>query len=357
MQHENGIIQATTMDQERLRQPEDAETSQNGGQDLNMEETSTSLKAMEPLDSNEDRLDPNTVASKSREPDMQASTSSQFQDPVASGSTESQDHLVTDLGVQIYDRDQFEAQVMTQVDQMMEEREKEAKLERDKKEMKEIAKKLAEVGAKMNKAEATLERLHREEGGGRRRSITLLDEVEKLRQQKEELEDKREEVISELKEMGEWDKVRKELGIRDMKRKAEKEGERESAKAVLKKEEKKESEKEKRIRLGEMTAFGKSLKSKRDEHADKEFKRYFKEQMKLNTITEEDQDGWKKAKKRKRRKSREMSDNEEEEDFAGTISGESSLRTRVRGFESFGDFRERKKRFESLAKCTETLSR
>jgi hypothetical protein len=31
-------------------------------------------------------------------------------------------------------------------------------------------------------------------------------------------------------------------------------------------------------------------------------------------------------------------------------SGESNLRTRVRGFESFGDFRGRKKRFESLAK-------
>jgi hypothetical protein len=36
-------------------------------------------------------------------------------------------------------------------------------------------------------------------------------------------------------------------------------------------------------------------------------------------------------------------------------SGESNLRTRVRGFESFGDFRWRKKRFESLAKDSSLL--
>jgi hypothetical protein len=36
-------------------------------------------------------------------------------------------------------------------------------------------------------------------------------------------------------------------------------------------------------------------------------------------------------------------------------SGESNLRTRVRGFESFGDFRGRKKRFESLAKDSSLL--
>ena len=92
--------------------------------------------------------------------------------------------------------------------------------------------------------------------------------------------------------------MREELGLQE-----EKTSQAETSKSVLEKdEEEAETEQEKAIRLGEMTAFGKSLKSKResDHNADKEFKRYFKDQMKMNTVSEQDRKGWKEKKRKKK---------------------------------------------------------
>lgn len=80
-----------------------------------------------------------------------------------------------------------------------------------------------------------------------------------------------------------------------------------TSESVLEKDqEETETEQEKAIRLGEMTAFGKSLKSKResDHNADKEFKRYLKDQMKMNTVSEEDRKGWEAKRNRKKKKSK-----------------------------------------------------
>ena len=77
-----------------------------------------------------------------------------------------------------------------------------------------------------------------------------------------------------------------------------------SESALEKDEEEEETEQEKAIRLGEMTAFGKSLKSRResDHKADKEFERYFKDQMKMNTVSEEDRKGWESKRRREKKK-------------------------------------------------------
>ena len=151
----------------------------------------------------------------------------------------------------------------------------------------------------MQLTEEKLQKLHENGGGGKRRGImSALDELERLRTRKEEMEDKREETVAELKGLGKWERVRKELGLQE-----EKTSQTENSKSVLEKdEEEAETEQEKAIRLGEMTAFGKSLKSKResDHNADKEFKRYFKDQMKMNTVSEKDRKGWKEKKRKKK---------------------------------------------------------
>ena len=152
----------------------------------------------------------------------------------------------------------------------------------------------------MRKSEEKLQKLHERDGGGQRRGImSVLDELDRLRVRKEEIEDRREETVAELKGLGEWERVREELGLEEGKETSEVE---ESSQSVLEKdEEETETEQEKAIRLGEMTAFGKSLKSKResDQNADKEFKRYFKDQMKMNTVSEDDRRVWKTRKKKK----------------------------------------------------------
>ena len=154
----------------------------------------------------------------------------------------------------------------------------------------------------MRKSEEKLQTLHENDGGGKRRGImSVLDELERLRSRKEEIEDKREETVAELKGLGEWEGVREEFGLEEKKTS---EGQVETSQSVLEKDqEETETEQEKAIRVGEMTAFGKSLKSRResDHNADKEFKRYFKDQMKMNTVSEEDRKGWE-AKRRSEKK-------------------------------------------------------
>ena len=204
--------------------------------------------------------------------------------------------------VQVYDRDAFEAKVMSDVDREMERRQREGAVERCRKELAAAAKKAAEVEEKVRKAEEKLEKLH--ESGGQRRSVmSALDELERLRARKEEAGDKREEAVDELRQLGEWERVRRELGMEEENGAAEEK----SSGAVLKEKEgaaAEETEQEKAIRVGEMTAFGKSLKSRRDNHAGNEFRRYFKDQMRANTVSENDRKGWarRKEKKKKSRK-------------------------------------------------------
>ena len=58
--------------------------------------------------------------------------------------------------------------------------------------------------------------MHENDGGGKRRGImSALDELERLRSRKEEMEDKREETVAELKGLGEWERVRDELGLEE----------------------------------------------------------------------------------------------------------------------------------------------
>lgn len=45
--------------------------------------------------------------------------------------------------------------------------------------------------------------------------MSALDELERLRSRKEEMEDKREETVAELKGLGEWERVRDELGLEE----------------------------------------------------------------------------------------------------------------------------------------------
>ena len=68
----------------------------------------------------------------------------------------------------------------------------------------------------MRKAEEKLQKLHENVGGGKRRGImSALDELERLRSRKEEIEDRREETVAELKGLGEWERVRDELGLEE----------------------------------------------------------------------------------------------------------------------------------------------
>ena len=70
----------------------------------------------------------------------------------------------------------------------------------------------------MRKAEEKLQKLHEKDGGGGRRGImSVLDELDRLRSRKEEIEDKREETVAELKGLGEWERVRGELGLEESK--------------------------------------------------------------------------------------------------------------------------------------------
>ncbi len=217
--------------------------------------------------------------------------------------SESQNLLADDLGVQVYDRDAFEAEVMTHVDQMMAQREREQKLQRNTRELKDVLKKVSEIVEKVERAEARLEAM--DNNGERRRIMSVLDELEKLKDKKEQMEEKREAVVQELKEMRAWDEVKKDFGIVEEDKEKSKKDE-VDVESMMKESQGEETEKEKKIRLGELTAFGKSLKSTKhgDDGANKEFTRYFKEQMAINTISDEDRSCWKgappKAKKRKK---------------------------------------------------------
>ena len=105
---------------------------------------------------------------------------------MSQGSTSDLNGLVD---VQVYDRDQFEADVMTKVDQLMTEQDAARRRERDVKELLAAVKRLKEIKFKWERGRRNLEALV-DTGVNRRKSLSLLNEQERLEEEGDELEQK-----------------------------------------------------------------------------------------------------------------------------------------------------------------------
>ncbi len=197
-----------------------------------------------------------------------------------------------ELQVRVVDREQFEADVLHQVDQQVQEQGRQRDIAVRIKELKALTKSLTSVVRESERCGAALKQLLSApytslSSTGHRKSENLIREQRELKAQKVDGFEKQAELVKELQDLGH--NVDEDLSITLVKEETSK-----KKKEASKKEEKEqkgeaeaatetETETEKSIRLGEKTAFGSSLRVKRDGDQGQQFRDYVKYQKELNS--------------------------------------------------------------------------
>ena len=271
-----------------------------------------------------------------------ASASAAMPPPGAAGEPDpaaADDAALRHLSVEAVDRDQFEAGVMRRVDEELGRREKERAVAIRLKELKSVALSLGAALEAAKKCERALDAVFASSSSSssygslsRRKSENLLREQESANAKKEDLARKQSELVRELAELGH--DVEKEKSVKlvrvklDGSEKPENEGD---GDALEEGEVQEETETERSIRLGERTAFGKSLKSHTESDGGESFRRYVQDQKALNQVAASSSSSkpqrevkarrrtGEKLKKRAREKVIRYEDEEEEEEEAGDV--------------------------------------
>ncbi len=224
------------------------------------------------------------------------------------------------LDVQVVDRERFEADVMEEVGRKMKEEERERAIKMRVRELKAVVKSLESALEKAKRCERGLRALCEQEGVMSReevrRSGNLLRDQEEAKEEKERMAKKQKELVEELGRLGHDVEGDKSIRLVRVGIKEEEEVEREEGEVEDEREE--ETEMERSIRLGEKTAFGKSLRSRTDYDGGERYQSYVEDQKKLNAVDEEGR-RWRRKKGEPRRKAQKEKRKEEEEEAEDSV--------------------------------------
>ena len=235
---------------------------------------------------------------------MAACSSSSLDEMQPSKEDEDKQGDLAGLEVEAVDREEFEADVLDKVERELELEERERQVTMRVREWRELDRAEKEARDKESRCQRGMEALLSEDHKGAkvRRMGRLLKEQELAKEEMEDIRVKRKELREELKALGHHLQEDEE---------EEEEGE-------IKEEEKRlqppeETEMEKSIRLGERTAFGKSLSSRPDCDGGERYRSYVKE-VSTGVVEEGDQGRTRRRKKGEPKRRREKEDHDDDDD-------------------------------------------
>lgn len=205
-----------------------------------------------------------------------------------------------DLAIRVYDQDQLEAEVFRRADQALEQQERQRQTQICLKELKPVVQELGGVTRSLRKLELELKRLYGSNDtwnrAQQRRVQSCLDEQEKLNALESNLRAKQKQLAQDLTHLQyDWASdpdlqlvPDRENDVGDEKKHSPVDGSdpapsKSQPESIFDPENQTETDQEKKIRLGEMTAFGNVLQTKTDSNDLSHYNKYVADQRQLSS--------------------------------------------------------------------------